>query len=124
MPARRMMTASDGAGISELNRLHRLNKCRLRIEHEPSASDLYRREPNAGSVRKTRKPTTTPGGMAPTTAQTAGSFPDASDDNAINAKTPMPDPIPILSRRVPIALTIHQMQVLMNRVQLGMVTSR
>jgi len=40
--------------------------------------------------------------MAPTTAQTAGSFPDASDATAINAKTPMPYPTAILSRRPPL----------------------
>ena len=52
-------------------------------------------------MRKTRKPTTTAGGMAPTTAHTAGSLPDASDDTAINPKTPMPDPTAVLSRRLP-----------------------
>jgi len=42
------------------------------------------------------------GGMAPTISNTAGSGPDASDDNAITAKTAMPAPIAILSRRLPV----------------------
>src|SRR5438128_9284843 len=102
-----MRTASPLVGVRVVGIVrHALNFVSIRLVHasvsivsicyEPVTAIGANRRQAALGRRESRRQLR--GGMAPTTAQTAGSFPDASDATAINAKTPMPDPTAILSR--------------------------